>query len=85
MGKESLEQAQKPAASRGGTGYREESALLGKNTDLWDEHRDHTSRWEQRRACAGEDVKALPEILVQFLQHCPRLEGLRTLRDTDTA
>lgn len=43
------------------------SALLGKNTDLWEEHRGHLSCWEQRGVCAAEDIKALPEILVQFL------------------
>lgn len=90
MGKESLEQAQKPASQPGigfGIGYREVSALLGKKTDLCEEHRGYISCWEQRRACAGADIKALPEILVQFLQHCLHLEGLRTspLRNTDIA
>ena len=56
MGKESLEQAQKPASQPGigfGIGYREVSALLGKKTDLCEEHRGYISCWEQRRACAG--------------------------------
>lgn len=64
MGKESLEQAQKPASHLGRNGYREVSALLGKDTDLWEENRGRISCWEQRGACAAEDKKALPEILL---------------------
>lgn len=79
MGK-SPEQAHRPVRGGGGaTRCREVSALLGKDGDLWGEHRgpgqSSILHWEWRGRYAWESVKALVEFTVQFLQLSPILEG----------